>query len=165
MISNAFKSAALEETRSKQNVVGTSITGFKDLATAVLGVLGFAGVGGAAFSTAAKHALAGKVGGIGGNLMLASMDEKVSDAKLLDAMKQGSFTKEEVSSTIRSQLGDNPINRAAIKQLDTVFNTLQRAKEENIIKDGQIKSNIGDIDPNSDLGKRILGGLANDNDR
>lgn len=165
MISSAFKSAALEETRGKQNVVGTATAGVKDLATGIVGALGFAGVGGAAISTAAQHALAGRVGGIGGNLMLASMEEKIADAKEYDLMKQGSFTKEEVSSTIKSQLGDNPINRAAIKQLDTVFNTLQRAKEENIIKDGQIKSSIGDIDPNSELGKKILGGLENDNDR
>lgn len=165
MISSAFKSAALEETRAKQNVVGTATAGVKDLATGIVGALGFAGVGGDAFSTAAQHALAGRVGGIGGNLMLASMEEKIADAKEYDLMRQGSFTREEVGSTIKSQLGDNPINRAAIKQLDTVFNTLQRAKEENIIKDSQIKSSIGDIDPNSELGKKVLGGLANDNDR
>jgi hypothetical protein len=53
-----------------------------------------------------------------------------------------------------------------MKQLSTVFETLQKAKEENIInKKGMIESNLGDIDPNSELGKKIIGGLSDDNDR
>lgn len=167
MISNAFKGAYQNEVTQRSQGINTITSGVKDLGTAVLGALGFSGaLGTGATSDVFKHALANKIGGIGGNLMLASMDEKVSDAKQLDAMKQGSFTREEVGSTIKAQLGDNPINRAAIKQLNTVFDTLQMAKEQNIMnKEGKIVTSFGEVDPNSELGKKLLGGMRDDNDR
>lgn len=167
MISNAFKGAYQNEVTQRNQGISTITSGVKDLGTAVLGALGFSGaLGTGATSDVFKHTLANRIGGVGGNLMLASMDEKVSDAKQLDAMKQGSFTREEVGSTIKAQLGDNPINRAAIKQLNTVFDTLQMAKEQNIInKEGNIVTNFGEVDPNSDLGKKLLGGVRDDNDR
>ena len=163
MISNAFRSAYQNEVTQRNQGINTITSGVKDLGTAVLGALGFSGaLGSGAASDVFKHALANKIGGIGGNLMLASMDEKVSNAKQLDAMKQGSFTREEVGSTIKAQLGDNPINRAAIKQLNTVFDTLQMAKEQNIInKEGKIVTNFGEVDPNSELGKKLLGEVGN----
>lgn len=167
MISNAFKGAYQNEVTQRNQGINTITSGVKDLGTTVLGALGFSGaLGTGATSDVFKHALANKIGGIGGNLMLASMDEKVSDAKQLDAIKRGGFTREEVGSTIKAQLGDNPINRAAIKQLNTVFDTLQMAKEQNVInKEGNILTNFGEVDPNSELGKKLLGGMRDDNDR
>ena len=91
--------------------------------------------------------------------MLATMQEK-KDTAQVNQERKNLFTAEEVGSTIKAQLGDNPINRAAVKQLGTVFETLQKAKEEQIInKKGNIESSIGDIDPNSELGKKIIQNL------
>lgn len=153
MISSAFKGAYQNEVSQQNQGINTITKGVTDTATAVIGALGFAGaLGSGTVATASKHALANKVGGVGGNLMLATMQEKQETGT-----NNKTFTAKEVSDTIATQLGDNPINRSAIKQLGTVFETLQRAKEENIInKKGVIESNLGDIDPNSELGKKIL---------
>ena len=161
MISNAFKSAVVEETSSRNQGINTITGGVKDVGTAILGTLGFAGVlGSGDFAKVSKHALANRVGGIGGNLMLASMEEKK-----VSVQENKAFTAEEVTETIRSQLGDNPINRSAMKQLGTVFEKLQQAKEEKIINDkGQIETNFGDVDPNSELGKKIISQMNNEGD-
>ena len=103
--------------------------------------------------------MAGKVGGVGGAIMMATMQEKADSAKA-----QKMFTEQEVQDTIASNLGDNPINNAAKKQLSTVFEKLTQAKESGIINTkGKIESSMGDIDPNSELGKKILGGEDGNN--
>lgn len=162
MISNAFKGAYQNEVSQQTQGINTISKGVKDAGVAIAGALGFTGaLGSGTFADVAKHALANRVGGIGGNLMLATMEEKKETTQ-----NNKAFTAEEVTETIRSQLGDNPINRSAMKSLGTVFETLQKAKEQNIInKKGVIESNLGDIDPSSELGKKIIGGLENDNDR
>lgn len=162
MISSAFKGAVQSEVQSQTQGINTISSGVKDASTAILGALGFTGaLGSGDMAKVAKHTLANRVGGIGGNLMLATMEEKKETTQ-----NNKAFTAEEVGETIKSQLGDNPINRSAMKQLSTVFDTLQKAKEENIVnKKGMIESNLGDIDPNSELGKKIIGGLSDDNDR
>lgn len=167
MVSSAFKGAVQNEVSQKTQGINTITGGVKDAATAVLGALGFSGaLGSGAVSGAAKHSLANRVGGIGGNIMLASMDEKVADEKEYQLMKDNLFTKEEIGQTIKGTLGDNPINRSATKQLSTVFETLQRAKEQQVMnKQGQIETSFGEVDPTSELGKKILGGLKDDNDR
>lgn len=161
MISNAFRGAVENEVAQQNQGINTITTGIKDTATAVLGGLGFAGkLGTGIFAKASKHALANKIGGIGGNLMLASMEEKK-----VSMQENKAFTAEEVTETIRSQLGDNPINRSAVKQLGTVFEKLQQAKEEKIINDkGQIETSFGDVDPNSELGKKIISQMDNEGD-
>ena len=162
MISNAFKSAYMNE-QSAINQTASNVTGaIKDAGTLVAGIAGFSGaLGSGAVATAAKHNLAGRIGGIGGNIMLSTMDEKVESA---NNQKNLSMKPEEIASTIHSQLGDNPINRAAIKKLDTVFNTIMKAKEEKIInKQGNIVSDMGNIDPNSEIGKKILEQLGKEN--
>lgn len=166
MISNAFKGAYQDEVSQRNQGINTIASGVKDLGTAVLGALGFTGaLGSGALASATKHTLANRVGGIGGNVMLATMKEKKDSSQQQNEIK-GSFTTEEVNSTIKAQLGDNPINRAALKQLGTVFETLQTAKEEKIINEsGNIVTNFGEVDPNSDLGKKLLGGMRDDNDR
>lgn len=156
MISNAFKSAVTSEQSAKLQTASTITSGIKDVASAVLMALGFSGTFGEAGQTAAKHFAANKVGGVGGNIMLASLDEKKDTLQ-----NKPDFTREEVTQTISSTLGDNPINRSARKQLNTVFDTLMMAKESGIInKEGKIVSSLGDIDPTSELGKNILGGLS-----
>ena len=161
MISNAFRGAVENEVAQQNQGINTITTGIKDTATAILGGLGFAGkLGSGMLAKASKHALANKVGGIGGNLMLASMEEKK-----VSVQENKAFTAEEVTETIRSQLGDNPINRSAMKQLGTVFEKLQEAKEEKIINEkGQIDTSFGEVDPNSPLGKKIMEGFSATND-
>lgn len=156
MISNAFKGAYQQEVSQQNQGINTITKGVTDAVTAVIGALGFAGaLGSGTTASISKHALSNRVGGIGGNLMLATMQEKEETGT-----NNKTFTAKEVSDTIATQLGDNPINRSAMKQLGTVFETLQRAKEEDIInKKGMIESNMGKIDPNSPLGKKILEGF------
>lgn len=157
MISSAFKGAYQQEVNQQNQGINTITTGIKDTATVILGTLGFAGkLGTGVLAKASKHALANKVGGIGGNLMLATMEEKKETTK----NNKEAFTAEEVTETIKSQLGDNPINRSAMNQLGTVFEKLQEAKEDDILnKKGQLETNFGDIDPNSELGKKIIENL------
>ena len=156
-ISNAFKGAYLNQVNQQNAGISTITQGVKDLAVTAAGIAGFSGaLGSGALAQGAMHAFAGKVGGIGGNIMLSTLMEKEDIAngqKEIDNL----FTGEEVADTINSTLGDNPINRSAKKQLTTVFTALQNAKAEKIInKKGNIDSELGEIDPNSELGKKIL---------
>ena len=160
MIQHTFTGAYTSQVSAQNQAINTVTGGIKDAATLVAGALGFSGaLGTGAVAQGAKHALAGRVGGVGGNIMLATMQQKKDTAQAKEETKQ-LFSTEEIGSTIQSQLGDNPINRHALKQLGTVFETLVAAKEEGIInKKGKIESDIGDIDPNSELGKKILSNL------
>ena len=164
-ISSAFKSAYTNEVNQQNQGLNTITSGVKDLATVVAGAVGFSGgLGNGIVSQASKHALAGRVGGIGGNIMLMALQEKKDTAKANKEAEQV-FSREEVESEINSLKG-NPINNPAGKQLNTVFETLQMAKQEELInKKGNLETSFGDVDPNSELGKKILGGLNNDNDR
>ena len=140
-ISNAFKGAYLNQINQQNAGIGTITQGVKDLAVTAAGIAGFSGaLGSGALAQGAMHAFAGKVGGIGGNIMLSTLMEKEDIAngqKEIDNL----FTGEEVADTINSTLGDNPINRSAKKQLTTVFTALQNAKAEKIInKKGNIDS-------------------------
>ena len=159
-ISNAFKSAYTNQVAQQNQGINTITSGVKDLATAAIGAAGFAGaLGSGAAATAAKHTLAGRIGGVGGNIMLSTLQEKKDTA---NAKQQNAqlFSVEDITNTISSQLGGNPINNNAVKQLSTVFETLQAAKSQKLInKQGKYQTSIGDIDPNSELGKRITGGL------
>ena len=173
MIQHSFTGAYQSEVNARNQGINTIGAGIKDAATLALGITGFAGGFGSSelgktVAKGAEHALAGRVGGVGGNIMLATLQQKKESAQTEEAAKQ-LFSAEEVSETIKNQLGDNPINRAATKSLATVFETLTKAKEEQLInKKGQIESSIGEIDPTSELGKKIISNLdkeaKNDND-
>ena len=164
-ISSAFKSAYTNEVNQQNQGLNTITSGVKDLATVVAGAVGFSGgLGNGIVSQASKHALAGRVGGIGGNIMLMALQEKKDTAKANKEAEQV-FSREDVESGIYTQKG-NPINNPAGKQLNTVFETLQMAKQEELInKKGNLEKSFGDVDTNNELGKKILGGLKNDNDR
>lgn len=160
MISNSFKGAYTNEVNQRNQGISTITSGVKSAALLVAAALGFSGaLGEGALAQGAEHAFAGRIGGIGGNIMLATMNEKKATAQANSDNKQ-MFSREEVSDTINSQLGDNPINRNAVKKLNTVFETLVNAKEQGIIENGKIKSDIGDIDPNSELGKKVITSLG-----
>lgn len=160
MIQNAFKSAYTSQISARNQGINAITSGVTDAATLVAGVLGFSGaLGSGAVAKGAEHALAGRIGGVGGNIMLATLQQKKDTAKA-EENKNKLFTSEQVSATIQSQLGDNPINRAAKKSLATVFETLVKAREQEIMNEkGKIQSSMGDIDPNSELGKQIISNL------
>ena len=147
MISSAFKSAYVNQVNQQNQGINTIASGVKDLGTAITGILGFSGaLGSGTLAKAAKFGLANKIGGVGGALMVATMDEKTQP-------KGTPVTQENVLGA----LGDNPINNTARKQLTTVFEQLNLAKEQNLMtKEGKIASPMGDVDPNSNLGKKIL---------
>ena len=156
MIQSAFKSAYTNEVAAQNQGINTITGGVKAVGAAVA-----LGVGAATGAGSAVVKYIGKVTGIGGFMMNNKIEEKKESAE-----GQKLFSEEEIQKTISSNLGDNPINRAAIKKLSTVFEKLTEAKESGIInKEGKIKSELGDIDPNSELGKRVLEGMNNDNDR
>lgn len=159
-LSNAFKGAYTNQVSQQNQGINAITSGVKDLATAAVGIAGFAGVlGSGAAATAAKHTLAGRIGGVGGNIMLSTLQEKKDTANAKQANSQ-LFSAEDITNTINSQLGGNPINNNAVKKLSTVFETLQAAKSQKLInKQGKYQTSIGDIDPNSELGKKITGGL------
>ncbi len=157
MISNSFKGAYQNEVAQQNQGIQNVTGGVKSALVSALGIAGFSGVlGDGAFAQGAEHAFAGRVGGIGGNIMLAALKQKTDSIKE-NKNTERLFTGREVSETIKSQLGDNPINRPAVKTLRTVFETLANAQQEGTInKKGNIESSIGDIDPNSELGKKIV---------
>ena len=164
MISNAFKGAYTDEVSQQNKSMSNIASGVKAVGGAALAALGFTGGAGKMIKD-----LAAKAGGLGGSSMQAVIDEKKTSAETKENA-QKLFTSEEVASTIESQLGDNPINRSAKKQLNTVFETLQMAKEEKLLnKKGQIETELGPVDPNSEFGKQILTQLkeeeSDDNDR
>ena len=149
-----------------------ALGGIMGVATMALAALGFSGaLGEGTVAKAAQHYAAGRIGGIGGNIMLATMNQKKETAKEKQKQKQ-MFSAQEVGEIVKSQLGDNPINRPALKTLDTVFETLQRAKEEWLIKGNKIQTSMGPVDITSEFGKRTMAELyknkekkKDDNDR
>ena len=158
-ISNAFKGAYLNQINQQNAGISTITQGVKDLAVTAAGIAGFSGaLGSGALAQGAMHAFAGKVGGIGGNIMLSTLMEKEDIAngqKEIDNL----FTGEEVADTIDSTLGDNPINRSAKKQLTTVFTALQNAKAEKIINKTPEKSFMLDNENVSYFDKKQLSSL------
>lgn len=175
MIQHAFTGAYTSEVSARNQGIKTITSGVKDAATLIAGTLGLGAIkdaaklmagplglgtlGDGALSKGAGHALAGRVGGVGGNIMLATLEEKKDTARIREETNR-LFSAEEVGQTIQSQLGDNPINRSAKKSLGTVFETLANAKIEGLMsKKGQIQSSMGEIDPNSELGKKIISNL------
>ena len=125
MIQHAFSSAYTNQIAQQNQVVNTAWSGVKDAATLIAGGLGFSGaLGEGVVSQGAKHALAGRVGGIGGNIMLASLEEKKK------TQKANAIKSEFLNKTIEGLKG-NPINNTAIAQLQTVAEKLSK----NIKKD------------------------------
>lgn len=157
-ISSAFKSAYTNKVTQQNQGISTIASGVKDAATLALGVAGFAGgLGQGAIAGAAKHALAGRVGGIGGNIMLSTLEEKKGTAQA-NQQTQSLYTGEQVLGAIDT---DNPINRTAVKQLTTVFEQLQLAQQAEVLnKKGNLDTSFGEVDPSTELGKKILGEIS-----
>lgn len=157
MISSAFKSAYTNQVEQQNKGINTITSGVKSAAVAGLGIAGFAGALGEGVQNKMKG-LRQRIFGLGGAFVSAMTEEKegtVNKAKATDAIadKDSKLGVED----IKAQLSGNPINNAAIKKLSTVFEKLTEFKEQGILnKKGNIESSIGEIDPSSELGKKIL---------
>lgn len=164
MLSSAFKGAYTNQIAQQNQGINTITQGVKDAAILAAAVTGFSGGFGTSslgktVASGSEHALAGRIGGIGGNIMLATLKEKQGSAQAKQATEQ-MYSQEDITNVISSQLGSNPINNSAKKQLSTVFEKLTQVRESGIInKKGNIESSMGEIDPNSELGKKIMGGI------
>lgn len=135
MISSAFKSAYTNKVGQQNQGINTITGGIKDSATVVMGALGFSGaLGEGMLADASKHVFANRVGGIGGNIMLASMEEKKSD--------------QETNAKISSMVNKTP----EVAQKNMVIDYLTNK--------GKIATNMGDVDPESELGKNIIQKLS-----
>ena len=133
MISNAFKGAYQNAVGQQTQTYSTIGEGVKAAGTLLAAALGFSGaLGTGAMGKATQHYAAGRIGGIGGNIMLATMNQKKETAKEKEKQKQ-MFSTQEVGEIVKSQLGDNPINRPALKSLNTVFETLSEVKSQGVI--------------------------------
>lgn len=124
MIQHAFTSAYSNQIAQQNQVIQTAWGGVKDAATMIAGGLGFSGALGAGVAAeGAEHALAGRIGGIGGNIMLATMHEK-------EATQKANESKAKFLEQVIGKMSDNPINRSATTELMTVARRLRQKESE-----------------------------------
>jgi hypothetical protein len=141
MISNAFKGAYTSQVSARTQGIDTIASGVKSAAAIIAAVSGGLNKG---VGTVMKKF------GLGGQLMASAIQEKQETSNSQMISRQD----------IMAKLGGNPINNTAIKQLNTVFDTLTKLNSSGIMnKKGNIESSLGEIDPNSELGQKIAGGL------
>jgi len=124
MIQHAFTSAYSNQIAQQNQVVKGAWGGVKDAATMIAGGLGFSGaLGDGVAAEGAEHALAGRIGGIGGNIMLATMKEK-------EATQMANESKAKFLEQVAGKMSDNPINRSATTELMTVARKLRQKESE-----------------------------------
>ena len=129
MIQNAFVGAYTREVGALSKGISTISSGAKDAAAVMFGVAGITGaLGEGVAGKAASHYGAGRIGGIGGNIMLATMQEKKETAKLKHQRQQ-----------------------ANIKTLKGLTKQAQELKTPAEI----LHTSFGDIPAESELGKKI----------
>lgn len=141
MLSNAFKSAETSRVAAQTQGINTITSGIKDAGIAVMGAMGFGGaLGSGAVSKGAKHALAGRIGGIGGNIMLATMEEKIqsnSRQSIYDIQDTEAVNKA-FDTAVASNMGN-------IKAFETVWEKLSKAREQRDVQNAEqeIMKNLG----------------------
>lgn len=152
-IQHNFKQAYTNKVSQQNQGINTITQGVKSTAIAVGGVAGGVGMamgaGGSGLSGAmASFAesgvgkmvfqnMAGKIGGIGGNLMAQSMQEKLGSAVSAEQNKQS--IEADTVSRMTSELGGNPINNNAIKQINTVYDTILQERQNKILNQASKK--------------------------
>ena len=128
MISNAFKSAYTNEVSSQAQGINTISTGVKSAATAIAGGLAFGGaLGTGAVAKAAKFGLANQVGGVGGSIMLASMESKTMAN---EASSLVSSVSQEQLSTAFDKVAEKYTSTSDLQQLYTVWERLLKQREK-----------------------------------
>ena len=141
MLSNAFKSAETSRVAAQTQGINTITSGIKDAAIGITGAMGFSGaLGSGAVSKGAKHALAGRIGGIGGNIMLATMEEKIqsnSRQSIYDIQDTEAVNKA-FDTAVASNMGN-------IKAFETVWEKLSKAREQRAVQNAEqeIMKNLG----------------------
>ena len=141
MLSNAFKSAETSRVAAQTQGINTITSGIKDAGIAIAGAMGFSGaLGSGAVAKGAKHALAGRIGGIGGNIMLATMEEKIqsnSRQSIYDIQDTESVNKA-FDAAVASNMGN-------IKAFETVWEKLSKAREQREVQNAEqeIMKNLG----------------------
>ena len=146
MISNAFKSAYMQK-ENAFNAFGRDVgEATKNAFTVVAGAAGALGAfGDGAVASATKHNLAGKIGGIGGNIMLAYLDEKkdVSSNKAIQDLSK--LSDEELDARFEKIASGTEAGSLEEKVVDTVWNKIEKERsrrmEEKVLKDLLRKEN------------------------
>ena len=141
MLSNAFKSAETSRVAAQTQGINTITSGIKDAGIAVMGAMGFGGaLGSGAVAKGAKHALAGRIGGIGGNIMLATMEEKIqsNSRQSIYDIKDTEAVNKAFDTAVASNMGN-------IKAFETVWEKLSKAREQREIQNAEqeIMKNLG----------------------
>ena len=133
MISNAFKSAYMNE-QSAINETGNNVANaVKGAGTLIAGIAAFTGaLGDGTVATAAKHNLAGKIGGIGGNIMLASIDEKRAVAQSQQIQNLAKLSEEELDARFEPIAKGVEPNSLEERVVDTVWNKIQKERAKNL---------------------------------
>lgn len=131
MIQNAFTSAYTNRISAQSRVGSTISSGIKDAATLAMGVAGFSGaLGTGAVAKGSEHLLAGRVGGIGGNIMLATIQEKEETVKAREKLQEQNISK--------------------LKKLQDKATKVELRTPTEILH-----TSFGDIPAESELGKKI----------
>ena len=138
-IQHNFKQAYTNKVSQQNQGINTITQGVKSTAIAVGGVavgasmaMGAGSVGKMVFQN-----MAGKIGGIGGDLMAQSMQEKLDSAVSAEQNKQS--IEADTVSRMTSELGGNPINNPAIKQINTVYDTILQERQNKILNQASKK--------------------------
>ena len=129
MIQNAFVGAYTNQVGALSKGISTISSGVKDTAAVGLGVAGITGaLGEGVAGKAASHYGAGRIGGIGGNIMLATLQEKKETARLNKKRQEA--------------------NIKTLKGLTKQAQELKTPAE-------MLHTSFGDIPAESELGKKI----------
>ena len=144
MISSAFKGAYQNQVNQQMQGINTITGGIKDAGTAFLGILGFSGaLGNGVVAEASKNALANRVGGVGGNIMLATLEEKKQTALQAKSLGVEESVRQQmvadrkteangISKTDRAfdQVAGELSTEEEFETLDTVWNKLQQDRKK-----------------------------------
>ena len=133
MISNAFKNAYMNEQSAINQTGDTVANAVKGAGTLIAGIAAFTGaLGDGTVATAAKHNLAGKIGGIGGNIMLASIDEKRAVAQSQQIQNLAKLSEEELDARFEPIAKGATPNSLEEQVVDTVWNKVQKERSKNL---------------------------------
>lgn len=123
----AFKESYINEVNQQNQGINNISQGIKSAAVLALGISGFTGgLGDGALAKGAQHTLAGKVGGIGGNIMLASLNQK-KESNANKSIYQIEDT-EAVEKAFDQAIANGITND--YKAMETVWDKLTKAKQD-----------------------------------
>lgn len=129
MIQHAFTGAYQNKVGALNQGINTITGGVKDAATIALGAISMAGgLGSGTVSQAAKFGLANKIGGVGGSIMMATMQEKINSdvsSNLIASASLGDL------DAALDKTANKYKDSESLAQLDTVWNTISKIRSQN----------------------------------